>query len=69
MSMKIFDERFCHPVTLGNVELRNLLYGDYLILISETRTGLKCCLDNLQAYCQKWKLNVNNKKDKNNDSK
>ena len=61
MSMKIFDERFCHPVTLGNVELRNLLYGDYLILISETRTGLKCCLDNL--------IMLIIKKDKSNDSK
>ena len=55
---------FCHPVTLGNIKLNNLLYADDLILISETRTGLQSCLDNLQAYCQKWKLTVNNKKTK-----
>ena len=61
---EIFDVRFCRPVTLGNIKLNNLLYADDLILISETRTGLQSCLDNLQAYCQKWKLTVNNKKTK-----
>ena len=47
---EIFDECFCHPVTLSNIKLRNLLYADDLIQISETRTGLQSCLDNLQAY-------------------
>ena len=47
---EIFDECFCHPVTLSNIKLRNLLYADDLIRISETRTGLQSCLDNLQAY-------------------
>ena len=61
---EISDECFCHPVTLGNIKLSNLLYADGLILISETRTGLQSCLDNLQAYCQKWKLTVNNKSQK-----
>ena len=56
--------RFCHPVTLGNIKLSNLLYADDLILISETKTDLHSCLDNLQAYCQKRKLTVNNKKTK-----
>ena len=58
---EIFDARFCHPVTLGNIKLSNPLYVDDLILISEIKTGLQSCLDNLQAYCQKWKLIVNNK--------
>ena len=49
---EIFDERFCHPVTFCNIKLSNLLYADDLILISETRTGLQSCLNNLQAYCQ-----------------
>ena len=48
---EIFDERFCHPVILCIIKLYNLLYADNLILISETRTGLKSCLNNLQAYC------------------
>ena len=61
---EISDERFCHPVTLCNIKLSNLLYADDLILISEIRTGLQSCLNNLQAYCQKWKLTVNNKKTK-----
>ena len=61
---EIFNERFCHPVTLCTIKLSNLLYADDLILISETRTGLQSCLNKLQAYCQKWKLTVNNKKTK-----
>ena len=61
---EIFDERFCHPATLCNIKLSNLLYADYLILISESRTGLQSCLNKLQAYWQKWKLTVNNKKTK-----
>ena len=59
---EIFDVNFCHPVSLGNIKLSNLLCAYDLILISETKTGLQSCLDNLQAYCQKWKLTVNNKK-------
>ena len=51
---------FYHPVTMGNIKLSNLFYADDLILISETKTGLQSCLDNLQAYCRKWKLTVNN---------
>ena len=61
---EVFDVRFCHPVTLSNIKLSNLLYADELILISETRTGLQLFLDNLQAYYQKWNLTVNNKKTK-----
>ena len=61
---EIFDECFCHPVTLCNIKLSNLLSTDDLILIPETRTGLQSCLNNLQAYCQQWKLTVNNKKTK-----
>ena len=55
---EIFDECFCHLVTLGNIKLSNLLYEDDLILISEIRIG------SLQAYWQKWELTVNNKKTK-----
>ena len=61
---EIFDARFCHPVSLGNIKLSNLLYADDLILISETKTSLQSCSYNLQAYWQKWKLTVNNKKTK-----
>ena len=59
----LFIEIFS-SVTLGNIKLSNLLYADDLILISETKTDLQSCLDNLQAYCQKWKLTVDNKKTK-----
>ena len=36
---EVFDVRFCHPVTLSNIKLSNLLYADELVLISETRAG------------------------------
>ena len=61
---EIFDVHFCHPVTLSNIKVSNLLYADDRILISETRIGLHRFLDNLQAYYQKWNLTVNNKKTK-----
>ena len=61
---EIFDVCFCQLVSLGNIKLSNLLYADDLILISETKTSLQGCLDNLEAYCQKWKLTVNNKRQK-----
>ena len=61
---EVFEVCFCHPVTLSNIKLSNLLYADDRILISETRTGLQRFLDNLQAYYQKWNLTVNDKKTK-----
>ena len=61
---EIFDVRFCQLVSLGNIKLSNLLYADDLILISETKTGLQSCLDNLQEYYQKWKLRSTIKRQK-----
>ena len=61
---EIFDECFCHPATIDNFKLNNLLYAIDLTLVFETRIGIKGCLGNLQSYCQKWKLAVNNSKAK-----
>ena len=61
---EIFDVCFCQLVSLGNIKLSNLLYADDLILISETKTGLQSCLDNLQEYYQKWKLRSTIKRQK-----
>ena len=38
---EIFDVRFGHLVSLGNIKLSNLLYADDLILISKTKTPTK----------------------------
>ena len=44
--------------------LNALMYADDLILISTTKEGLQHSLDSLQAYCEKWKLDINYKKSK-----
>ena len=56
---RIFDQTFCQPPSLFNIQLNYLLYADDFILISETSSGLQNCLNRLQAYCQKSKFNVN----------
>ena len=44
--------------------LNALMYADDLILISTTKESLQHSLDSLQAYCEKWKLDINYKKSK-----
>ena len=39
-----------------------LLYADDTVIFSETPVGLQKGLDNIQIYCQKWKLKLNAKK-------
>ena len=41
-----------------------LAFADDVVLLSYSQTGLQKCLDKLQSYCIKWKLNVNMKKTK-----
>ena len=52
------------PVEIQNHYINSLLWADDIILLSETKEGLQCCLNNLDTYCQKWKLEVNLKKTK-----
>jgi hypothetical protein len=40
------------------------MYADDLVLISRTKEGLQCQIDNLHKYCEKWKLSINIKKTK-----
>ena len=61
---EIFDKTFCQPAKIRNLTLNNLLYANDLVLVSETSSGLQRCLDRLQEYCDKWRLNVNIKKPK-----
>lgn len=54
----------CDPVKLGETDLSCLLYADDLVILSESESGLKCCLRKLESYTRKWKLQVNLKKSK-----
>ena len=50
------------PVTIGKYMTNVLIYADDLVLMSVSKEGLQKCLDDLQVYCNKWKLKVNTKK-------
>ena len=41
-----------------------LYYADYTIILADTAIGLQFALDELQTYCDKWKLTVNEGKTK-----
>ena len=56
--LEIFDQTFDQSASLLNLQLNYFLYADDLILISETSSSLQNCLNRLQSYCQKCKLNV-----------
>lgn len=47
------------PVELGSRPLQCMMYADDIILLSTTKGGLQCCLNNLYDYCARWKLEVN----------
>lgn len=51
-------------VSLGSHDVPCLLYADDIVLLSSTKEGLQKCLDNLQSYCCKWRLEVNLSKTK-----
>ncbi|KXJ09277.1 hypothetical protein AC249_AIPGENE26534 [Exaiptasia diaphana] len=53
----IFRSQDCHSVSLGNT-------SDDLVILSESESGLQCCLQKLADYTKKWKLNINLKKSK-----
>ena len=40
------------------------MYADDMIIMSTTQEGLQKCLNELNEYCEKWKLNVNQKNNK-----
>ena len=38
------------------------MYADDLVLISNSKEGLQKCLDELDIYCNTWRLNINMEK-------
>ena len=60
---EIFDEQ-CDPVKLGTINLQCLLYADDIVVFSETKNGLQRCMKKIEAYTEKWKMNLNRKKTK-----
>ena len=54
----IFDDD-CDPISIGSVILNSLSWADDLIIASLSKEGLQNSLNRLQAYCQRWGLEVN----------
>ena len=49
----------CDPVKLVTKCLNSLSWVHNLFLVSIKRDGLQKCLDKLRSYCNKWRLEVN----------
>ncbi len=54
----------CDPVALDNFEFNSLSWADDLVLLSKSKAGLQNCLTQLELYCDKWGLQVNEDKTK-----
>ena len=59
----IFDASCC-PVGLDKKRVNCLMFADDLVILSESPAGLQNCLNKLESYIKKWKLEVNLKKTK-----
>ena len=50
------------PFVLQNgAKLNSLLYEDYLIILSRSKTGPQNCLDKLSSFCTSWIMKINPK--------
>ena len=56
----VFSEN-CKPATLHNKNLSCLMFADDVVLVSETKEGLKNCLHKINKYSNSWKLKINKK--------
>lgn len=62
--LPLFFNETHDPVTIGKYLTNVLMYADDLVLMSTSKAGLQRCLEDLQTYCEKWKLKVNINKTK-----
>ena len=60
----IFKFEGNNPIPVGNIKISCLTYADDLIIMSTSPVSLQKCINNLEEYCTKWKLEVNLKKTK-----
>ena len=61
---QIFTSQEYCPPSLGEHEVKCLLYTDDLLILSETAQGLQNALNRLNIYCKTWRLQMNIKKTK-----
>ncbi len=54
----------CQPAKLGDLNIGCLFYADDLVILSESKNGLQNSMNELNSYCQKWHLTVNESKSK-----
>ena len=51
-------------ISLDQITIFLLLFADDAVIMSDTKQGLQNSLNQLEAYCEKWKLLVNVSKTK-----
>ena len=61
---RIFNKPECDPVTIGNDTVGCLMFADDILILSRSARGLQISLNNLNKYCMKWRLPINEKKTK-----
>ena len=54
----------CEPIKLQQKDINCLMYGDDLLILSETEAGLNNSLQRLGKYAKRWKLKISQKKTK-----
>ena len=59
----IFDEK-CEPITIHDTKINYFLYADDLVIVSESRTGLQKCIDNVFDFAKTKHLTISVKKSK-----
>ena len=60
----IFDFNSSDPIQLGSIMLNSISFADDLLCISLSSEGLQNCLNELETYCRKWGLDINENKTK-----
>ena len=51
-------------VKVGNTELKCLMYADDIVLLNKTEHGMNLYLNQLEQYCNKWRLRISVQKTK-----
>ena len=54
----------CPILSYGQHNFNSLVYADDMVLIAETEKELQSMLDELQSWCKKWRLKINQDKSK-----